>query len=44
MFVRSHDYCMDINFEISKVSIPAIYKNQRIDINGIKLKKTNTIG
>ena len=32
MFVRSHDYCMDINFEISKVSIPAIYKNKRLDI------------
>ena len=27
MFVRSQDYRVDINFEISKVSIPAIYKN-----------------
>ena len=32
MFVRSHDYRVDINFEISKVSIPAIYKNKRLDI------------
>ncbi|MBC6010886.1 hypothetical protein [Catenibacterium faecis] len=32
MFIRSHDYRVDINFEITKVSIPAIYKNKRIDI------------
>jgi hypothetical protein len=32
MFVRSHDYHVDINFEISKVSIPTIYNNKRLDI------------
>lgn len=32
MFVRSQDYRVNISFEISKVSIPAIYKNTRLDI------------
>lgn len=32
MFVRSQDYSVNISFKISKVSIPAIYKNTRLDI------------
>ena len=32
MFVRSQDYRVDISFKKSKVSIPAIYKNTRLDI------------
>ena len=32
MFVRSQDYSVNISFEKSKVSIPAIYKNTRLDI------------
>lgn len=32
MFVRSQDYSVNISFEKSKVSIPAIYKNTRSSI------------
>ena len=32
MFVRSHDYRVGINFEISNVFTPAIYSNKRLDI------------
>lgn len=44
MFVRSHDYRVDINFEISKASISAIYKNKRIDIPFFIQKEGKKLG